>query len=203
MNDTDGFSVAQFEQDVAGHSMVVIRDNGVERHLRFKREGTMCMHFDLLTWPGYLCFTGDMGTYVFRRLIDMFEFFRRSDADRRYRIDLRYWAEKVEADDKWDGLRTWSAQEFRSRVRSYFEGSTDDWTDERKAALWDEIDEQVCYFADEEMRAMVALYDFEHDGFRFTDWESDCRVWSHRFQWCCHALAWAIDTYDKTRASAS
>ena len=69
----------QFTSDIAQHQMQVIRDDGVSRHLRFKRPNTMCMHFDLLTWPGYLCYTGDMGTYVFRRLEDMFPFFRRGE----------------------------------------------------------------------------------------------------------------------------
>lgn len=65
-----------FLADVAAHQIHVLRDDGVHRHIRFKRPGTYCMQFDLITWPGYLCYTGDMGTYVFNRLEDMFEFFR-------------------------------------------------------------------------------------------------------------------------------
>ena len=72
---------AIFLRDVAEHEMIVVRDDGVHRHIRFKKPGTSCMHFDLITWPGYLCYTGDMGTYVFSRLTDMFEFFR---TDREY-----------------------------------------------------------------------------------------------------------------------
>ena len=48
--------------------MIVLRDDGVYRHIRFKKPGTGCMHFDLVTWPGYLCYSGDMGCYVFCRL---------------------------------------------------------------------------------------------------------------------------------------
>lgn len=54
----------------------MLHEDGIYRHIRFRQPGTMCMHFDLITWPGYLCYTGDMGTYVFTRLADMFEFFR-------------------------------------------------------------------------------------------------------------------------------
>ena len=72
----------QFLRDVAEHTMTVIREDGVSRHIRFAKPGTSCMHFDLITWPGYLCYTGDMGTYVFQRLTDMFEFFR---TDREYK----------------------------------------------------------------------------------------------------------------------
>ena len=28
--------------------------------------------FDIVTWPGYLCYSGDMGCFVFTRLPDMF-----------------------------------------------------------------------------------------------------------------------------------
>jgi hypothetical protein len=55
---------------------------------------------------------------------------------------------------------------------------------------------------DGEHYAWVALWEFEHDGFRFDDWERDCKVWTHRFLWCCHALEWAIDRYDSTKQPA-
>ena len=198
--------IDQFTAEIAQHQMQVIRDDGVNRHLRFKRPGTMTMHFDLVTWPGYLCYTGDMGTYVFRRLHDMFEFFRRDNDRAPYRIDLRYWAEKLQADDHGDGVRKWDQQQFEAEVRDYFEQYTsdeDEWPDDRKAALWQAIDEQVCRASIEsEHHAWTALLDFEHDGLFFRDWESDCKVWTHYFLWCCHALEWAIGIYDAQKAGA-
>lgn len=188
----------RFIRDIAQHELQVIRDDGVNRHLRFQRPGTMCMHFDLLTWPGYLCYTGDMGTFVFRRLHDMFEFFRSDKSETQYRIDLRYWAEKIEASDRCDGVREWTKEKFLSEVRDYFGQHVDDeWPDERKAALWVEIDEQVCAAAhNSEHHAWVALWEFDEDGFCFRDWERSCTVWTYRFLWCCHALRWAIAAYD-------
>lgn len=123
----------QFTRDIAKHEMLAMRDDGVNRHLRFKRPGTMFMHFDILTWPGYLCYMGDMGTFVFRRTTDMLEFFRAGKNDKPYRIDFRYWAEKVEAADKGDGLEAFSAEKFKAEVRDYFEQATadaNDWTAE-------------------------------------------------------------------------
>ena len=61
-------TVARFQHDIATHQVVILRDDGVYRHIRFKRPTTMCMHFDLVTWPGYLCYSGDMGCFVFSRL---------------------------------------------------------------------------------------------------------------------------------------
>lgn len=199
------FASEFFDRDIAKHELQVIRDDGVNRHIRFKRPGTMCMHFDLLTWRGYLCYTGDMGTFVFSRLDDMFEFFRRSDTSDR--IDFRYWAEKLRAADGHDGAREWCGKKFKAEVLDFFEQHTsdgEDWPAERKDALWQEIDEQVCAAADDsEHHAWVALWEFEHQGFRFQDWERDCKVWSHRFLWCCHALAWAISTYDRAKQAAA
>jgi hypothetical protein len=206
MTDTETFASAYFENDIATHEMQVIREDGVNRHIRFKRPGTMCMHFDLITWPGYLCYTGDMGTYVFRRLHDMFEFFRRGENRDPYQISLGYWAEKLEASDR-NGAKEWDADQFVVDVHEHFNDATiddDEWPKKRRIALWDEIDERVLRAAEDgEHFASAALHDFEYDGFRFQDWERDSRVWTHRFLWCCHALEWAIGTYDAARAEAT
>lgn len=196
---------SNFLRDVAEHKMHVIRDDGVNRHIRFKKEGTTCMHFDLITWPGYLCYTGDMGTFVFRRITDMFEFFRADKSDNLYRIDFRYWAEKVEAANKDGGLEAFSAEKFKTAVRDYFEQATGEWTGERKAALWSEIESDVIDRVEDdgEGGAWVALRDFSHDGFVFSDWENNCKEYSHSFLWCCYALAWGIKTYDEASATVS
>lgn len=55
-----------FLHDVREHRLIVLNDDKLNRHIRFSRPGTRCMQFDLITWPGYLCYTGDMGTYVRR-----------------------------------------------------------------------------------------------------------------------------------------
>lgn len=54
-----------FLKDVAGHQMTVVSENGVHRHVRFKKPSTGNMHFDLITWPGYLAYSGDMAAQEF------------------------------------------------------------------------------------------------------------------------------------------
>ena len=98
---------AQFLKDVSGHQMRVIRDDGKHRHVRFEKPGSSCMHFELITWPGYLAYVGDMGSYVFSRLPDMFQFFRMGDGDlnhneRGLSINPSYWAGKIEAADRYN-----------------------------------------------------------------------------------------------------
>lgn len=191
----------RFSEEIARHTMTVIRDAGLYRHLRFRRPDTTCMQFDILTWPGHLCYTGDMGSYLFRRLNDMLELFRRGASRRPFEIDFSYCAEKAEAIDRCDGLRRWDAELFRREVRAYFEqwleDSRDDISEDRKKALWQELEDEVLAQADEgEWSAMHALFTFESDGFYLRDFELNHESWSYRFMWCCHALEWAIEQYD-------
>src|SRR3972149_10753581 len=108
-----------FLDDVENHQMTIVRDDNTHilgRHLRFSKPGTVCMSFDLITWPGHLCITGDMGTYVFRRLPDMFEFFRtKSNEDDKISVNLDYWAEKCIASGH-TGINEYSKDNFRTCI---------------------------------------------------------------------------------------
>lgn len=206
-------ALARFLADVKDHRLTVIHEDGVHRHLRFQKPGTMCMHFDLITWPGYLCYTGDMGTYVFTRIHDMLEFFRGGKPDNLfYSIDRRYWAEKVEAQDKGAGLKEFSEAKFTRAVMEYLvewiRARREETTKEERRELWDAvIDEVVRADGDSDgMRKQIAANDFHHrvdltDGthvnFYFQDfWERNVEEWTHRFTWCCYALRWAVHQYD-------
>ena len=121
MSGRTALDAEHFLRDVASHQMEVLRDDGTHRHLRFQAPGSTDMHFDLITWPGYLCFTGDMGTYVFRRLKDMFNFFRPADdacssRDPLENIDHQNWAEKLEATDKGDGHSDFDPRAFKREI---------------------------------------------------------------------------------------
>ncbi len=186
-----------FLRDVADHQMQILRDDGVYRHIRFKQPSTTDMHFDLITWPWCLCYTGDMGTFVFRRLEDMFEFFRTDRRDGRLGINPGYWAEKVEGSDRHDGVKEYRAEKFRARVT--------EWLDDAGASaeLREAVEDEVLSCADDgEHEARRAIRDFDHkdDADIFTDfWEIDLTEYTHRFMWCCYALAWGIAKYDVER----
>lgn len=203
-----------FLQDVADHQMTVVRAEGLHRHLRFKKPGTMMEHFDIITWPGYLCITGDMGTYVFSRLDDMFQFFR---SDRPgLRINLSYWAEKLESVDRHGDVTRFSEERFNEVVledlvtwlRNY-RGCTS--KDERRE-LWDAVVSEVLG-ADSDsggFRKQAAAHDFYHDvndeagTFCFQDfWEHNVTEYSPRFVWCCYAIAWGVCQYDQVSLAAA
>jgi hypothetical protein len=206
-----------FLQDAGSHVMTVIRDDGMHRHMRFRKAPPAGSEywFDLITWPGSLCIDGDMGTYVFRRLEDMFEFFRtdREYNERRGRklgINPRYWAEKLQANPN-KGVKEFDEERFNSFIReclvNWMRDKRDRTTKEERRDLWDAVHNEVIH-ADGDDRKLIAAYDFIHtvrDGLQFCFydlWESNCERHTFHFIWVCYAIAWGVKTYDESKAIA-
>lgn len=204
----------RFLKDVAEHQMTVIRDDGLYRHIRFKKPGTGCMYFDLVTWPGYLAYSGDMGCYVFTRLEDMFNFFRMDKDDWNYNrdgglsINLGYWSEKLVAVDGHRDKASateFDEDKFRRVINEYrvewVRENRDRLTKEQRRELWEAVQDSVLCHFDDEHESMRAAYEFsERIGechFAFTDfWDHNFHQFTYRFVWCCYALAWGIRQYD-------
>jgi len=194
---------ARFERDTAGHQMTILHDDGLYRHLRFRRPDRSAYWFDLITWPGSLVVNGDCGSFTLARCDDMFEFFRG------HGINPQYWAEKVRA-----GKTTrYSPAKFRQLVTEYAADAEAD-----EPGLTAAIAERIFGALKEwdtgyEEGAREALRDFEYrpegDGsgsepFRFTDaWEWDLHDYDWQFLWCCHAIQWGIGQYDKQKVPVS
>jgi len=183
-------SEAEFLKRVEQHGIEVLRDDGLYRHLRYRGQHGSVDGFDLVTWPGFLCYCGDMGDYLFTRCEDMLKFFRQRERDARLRINTDYWSEKVVADDR-DGIKNYSPDVFRRIVREW----VDDQSDEVKAAVENDV---LRYADDGEYAARQAANDFEHDGdLLFQDfYEADATEYSYRFVFACYAIVWGIRQYD-------
>lgn len=201
-------TVESFLGDVALHEVTILHEDGLYRHIRFARPGTYCMHFDIVTWPGYLAYSGDMGDYVFSRVPDMLAFFRKDRPDGALNINLPYWSEKVQAQDKSDGLKEYSPQIFRDRIKEL----TEEWITERElddtdaAEMRQEVeDEVISRGQDYETLAYQSAMVFEYCGKHvFTDFqEVNLREYTYRFIWCCYALVWGIQQYDAAKAGVA
>jgi len=218
----------RFLKDVESHVMEIIKEDGLHRHVRFRKPGTMCMHFDLVTWPGYLCYTGDMGTYVFQRLDDMFEFFR---TDREYAqrygkllvINKGYWAQKLQAVDgnsQRSGATEFDSDKFKKVISEYrtnwIRSAKEDGSlnAEERRELWEEVEDRVLRCVDDGgERAQIAAYDFSwspglpgsgRPRWQFDDlFEHSFTKYTGRFIWCCYALAWGIQKYDEHKEAAN
>lgn len=80
----------EFQSQVQEHKMEVLAKDGVNRTVRFAKPGTSINHFYVTTWPGHICISGDMGTYVFARIQDMAQFFDSTGS-------ISYYTEKLQA----------------------------------------------------------------------------------------------------------
>jgi hypothetical protein len=195
----------QFLLDVADHKMTVVHEAGLHRHLHFGAPGTSDMHFQIVTFPGHLVYVGDMGSYTFQRLEDMFAFFRTKPAHKESpHINLGYWAEKLEAVDRHGSYEEWEPEEFKRYViRDFRDHCRDNDVDhETRREIWQELKDDVFSTVDEgEHACREAARNFSLAGFEFYDsWEWDCTEYTLRFVWACYAIAWAVMQYDEAMA---
>lgn len=198
----------RFNKDTEDHMLTVLHDEGLYRHLRFKNPENGFYWFDLITWPGCLTITGDMGTYTFRRLTDMFEFFRGY-------INTDYWAEKLQAGDT-GGRRT--VQEYdvdlfkKWLVQDFWETSRDLDSDKRVVAWWRELVDTIlgehvysdCSTAGEALTALRGLEMPRSLSNHYQDaWEA-AEGWEQytiHFEWCLAAIVTGIRTYEQHKAA--
>lgn len=194
---------ASFLKDVASHEMAIHQDHGVFRNIRFQKPNTGHLYFDITTWPGFLCISGDMGCFVFTRLPDMFAFFRREphEGKGKIHINLGYWHEKVVAECRNGGCKEFDPAEFKRIVNKIIYSGG--WP---KSVRDDVKDEVLACVEDGEYASKNAAYGFSarHDGkiYDFQDfWEyGDCKRYTYRFTWACYAIAWAVQQYDANKA---
>jgi len=184
-----------FNKAVEAHQMIVIRDEGLSRHLRFKKPETTDMYFDLITWRGHLCYTGDMGTYVFTRVDDMFKFFRGD------RINPGYWEEKCIASQtrmRGNGIKAFDVDTFNDTVREYIKNYWE--LDVVPEDLQAELDREVLCHHENEYEAYQAAHNFSFKEYNFYDCEGLCGwIYTYHFIWCLRALVWGINQYDKSK----
>lgn len=191
-----------FINDTANHTMDIINDDGVNRRIVFSNNGSSVYQYVLHTWPGYLMISGDMGTYVFRRINDMFEFFDTGSAN--YKINPGYWSEKLEAINSHCGqdasIKTYNEDLFEEMIKD----TTTDFIKESELSedeisdLQASINEEILCYKDEEQRAMQAAYDYYNTELELNFYElpfGNCREYSYHFIWILYAIEDAIKQY--------
>lgn len=192
-----------FAVDCGQHEMTVRHEDGLYRHLAFRRPDTGLYWFDLVTWPGFLTIAGDMGSYTFARTADMLDFFLAGPG-----INPGYWAEKVQGNED---VRAYSEELMREHVEQAYS----EYAEEHgpliptTIKLWEEIDRDVLPELYDEALARQAVQDFEfmhpekrnRTEFVFADaWEWQVRDYRHRYLYLCHAIRWGAEQYQAARA---
>lgn len=219
---------AHFTSDCASHTMTVLREDGLYRHLRFHAEHSSS-GFDLITWPGSLTVQGGHGTHTFSRSKDMFGFFRQSNG-----VNVDYWAEKLPGGR--ESVKKFAEHGIvRMLVEAYREYGT--WLPrleadyERDLAVYEAAPRERRWPFDlqgprqpvkprtvAELREQVRdahgngdlgyedgvrrlLADWDSAGVTSDSWELDLREYDYHFVWSCHAIAWGIGQYDAVKAA--
>lgn len=195
----------KFDKDIENHTMEILRDDGLDIHLRFSNGGSCFYKFEIITWDGGLCFTGDVGTFVFRVAPDMFRFFRGDT------VNIGYWHEKLVAVDSVSGSVAFSNDAFVEVLEEYIES----WVDEQECGLGIFENSAEIELVRQSLMEMAEAVEFEHEAYQHGgEWEYEgaCNtfeltdLWEHTYQrftgryvWCCYALVWAIKQYDKVK----
>lgn len=192
-------STESFLTDVANHKMTIKLENGIYRHLVLKQEkDSWNMWFGLITWPGYLTICGDMGTWTFARVEDMFTFFR----DDKLQINADYWSEKLQhgVHGGRDGAKVFEDELFKARLLAQltdYYGLEGEQLKEVTEAIKNEVLCQDCKYD-----LLIAARDFKHGDFRFDTCElPDGKDYAYHFIWCLYAIVWGIQQYDNSKPS--
>lgn len=169
-----------FSEDIKNHTIHIRLDTEYYRHI-ICSDGTFNRRFEVLTFPGSLVYTGDMGTFVFQRTTDMFKFFGTGE------INPQYWSEKVQRGV--NGGRNNDVAEFS----------------------WEVLKENILFNMDNEEEKKKFLSSCPEDGldeqeywsFLYDDLNLDCPYeyghtrYTNRFIWCCRAIVWTIKKYEE------
>lgn len=180
-----------FLKHVESHVMTINQDDGVYRNILFRKERSSDRYFQITTWDGHLCISGDMGTYVFQRLHDMFDFFRGED------INLGYWSEKIEAGE----YKKYSPKAAREALNSEFE-NWKEWTDQDEDFIANEKQYLDDIDTDDEFEFVEAVRNWcpNKNGVQLADfWEHNLNEYTYHYEWCCRAIVWAINQYDTVK----
>lgn len=111
-------TVESFLKNVENHTANILLDNGVYRHIHCSNNGSSNRHFNIVTYPGYLVISGDMGGFTFRRLNDMFNFFGGYEGKPTHPgINADYWHEKCESVSRFGGVKRFDSEALMDSIK--------------------------------------------------------------------------------------
>ncbi len=216
-SDIEARARKSFEEQTAEHALTILHEDGLYRHLSFAKPGTNVYRYDLVTWPGYLAVSGDMGEYVFSRIEDMFKFF--AGEGKGEGINPGYWGEKLRGPGT-DMYRRYSEDAFKRHVTEWRDhqiedGDMEGWRQTLEAQQVGPLIDAIVIKAEAEFRqavddslltceaydmhtAMTLIQDFEHRGIRIEDyweWPDSLKDYDYSYLWVCWGIKRGIQRY--------
>lgn len=169
--------------DLRDHEITVLHHDGMYRHWRCQQSKTWSLGFDIVTWPGFLCFTGDMGEFLFCRTDDMVAFMRGSC------MSYSYAAEKCVA----GVVKEWSEQRFRQVLADrQEEGET--FKVVRRGSYSEESVAEAIHVIENEYENYQSQHDAMKAVYESGLWDGvdlpSCEDYTYHFLWALHAIHW-------------
>lgn len=165
---------------LASHVIETKRIEGLYRHWHCAKPGEWADSFGIVTWPGYLCYHGDMGDFVFQRTDDMVSFMRQSA------MSFHYAAEKCVAFGS--PIYEWRQEVFMQLL----DERLGDFDEDEQAEITEKIQEIKDAVGDEDCEHDAKLAISESDLWDGCDFP-DCTAFTFRFLWALHAIKWFCD----------
>lgn len=199
-----------FERDTANHALEIIVDSGVNRILEFRnKNGSSSQFFIVMQAKGRICFTGDMGDYVFtNHNADMLAWFNdnmsliyidekcRTGGNRRFSEDSAKETIKTMVDDFCtDHIYDYAESGCNDGDDSNFEVALANWQQD----LYDEVIDELCFEGDEAFH--LSAYNLSiriNDSMKFeidVGDGIDCMEYTGRFKWCVLAMNKVAELY--------
>jgi hypothetical protein len=203
MTPTDEYlpSAASFAESIKTHEVKVAMDNGVYRHLIFRPAAGICSvgKVEIVTFPWSLVITGDMGTWVFSRVEDMFGFFRGGDG----RINPYYWSEKVQngvsGGRRDSGCKEYDPDVFKQNVLDHLDNYDFEDSGTTKEEVLEALHNEIYWDIMSHENIVGQIEDLKVGSGRWCfsePWEIESEKWCYHYIWCCRFIVWAINQYD-------
>ena len=208
-----------FEKDIANHELEVIVDSGVNRILEFRnKNGSSNQFFIVMQARGRICFTGDVGEFVFtNHNDDMLAWFHGN-------MSLSYIAEKCrtggtrkfDEDSAKESIKMMVDDFCNDHLYDYDESGCDDGDDDNfevalarwQQGLYDEVIDELDFEGDEAFHR--SAYDLSvrvNDSIKFEIDVCDgicCMEYTGYFKWCVAAMNKVAELYfDKNKEQSS
>lgn len=191
----------RFRRETQNHKLRILHDEGLYRHLSFS--GGNFYGFNIITWPGHLTISGEMGDYTFAREPDMLRDFFTSAY-----VNTDYWEQKVTSMDVHGRITEFSRERYKEiLVRGFWSWHQKN-TDKRRAReAWNWIRDDLLGDYSEVHDASTAVESLEllrsiHGVNLGYHEEGDFLEYSAQYLWSLHGVLWACQNYRRLRPVA-
>lgn len=203
--------INSFEKDIADHELEIIVDSGVNRIFEFRnKNGSSNQFFIVMQAKGRICFTGDMGDFVFtNHNVDMLAWFHGN-------MSLSYIAEKCRTGGTKKYCEDTARDSIKNEIGHFCADYIDVYIDDNEKYQSDDfsVDDVIEIWNEELCSEVISEIDFEneytlHDSAQnisveinsYLSFEIDTsegihsESYTNRFKWCVAAMNKVAELY--------